>query len=122
VSSLSVGRSCSLRRQCCQQEDPAASDRANKTDGELLSGIAEPELNRTACFGSMFAFDLGGALRTSGAVGAKLANATPAVAIIHQRLLGQRGTVMSTYPYFAEFIERHMPYRAPRPVRKRPSK
>jgi hypothetical protein len=71
--------------------------------------------------------ELGGGPYRSGAVAAKLGKTTAAVLMVRQRLLDKGliyatedyGYVDFTVPRFAEFMRRHMPYRAPRPVRKR---
>ena len=74
--------------------------------------------------------ELGGGPYRSGAVAAKLGRTTAAVSMVRQRLLDKGliyatedyGYVDFTVPRFAEFMQRHMPYRAPRPVRKRRAK
>jgi AAA ATPase domain len=66
--------------------------------------------------------ELGDGPYKSGAVAAKLARKTPAVSMIRQRLLDKGliyatedyGHVDFTVPRFADFMLRHMPYRAPR--------
>jgi AAA ATPase domain len=71
--------------------------------------------------------ELGGGPYRSGAVAAKLGKTTAAVSMVRQRLLDKGliyatedyGYVDFTVPRFAEFMQRHMPYRAPRPIRKR---
>src|SRR3954452_15680267 len=71
--------------------------------------------------------ELGSGPYRSGDVAAKLGRTTSAVAVVRQRLLDKGliyatedyGYVDFTVPRFAEFMQRHMPYRAPRPVRKR---
>jgi hypothetical protein len=63
----------------------------------------------------------------SGAIAAKLGKTTAAVSMIRQRLLDKGliyatedyGHLNFTVPRFAEFMRRYMPYRAPRPGRKR---
>ena len=62
----------------------------------------------------------------SGGVG----KTTAAVSMVRQRLLDKGliyatedyGYVDFTVPRFAEFMQRHMPYRTPRPARKRRAK
>jgi hypothetical protein len=71
--------------------------------------------------------ELGRGPYRSGAIAAKLGKATAAVLMVRQRLLDKGlvyatedyGCVDFTVPCFAEFMQRHMPYRAPKPVRKR---
>jgi hypothetical protein len=74
--------------------------------------------------------ELGDGPYRSGAVAAKLGKTTAAVSMVRQRLLDKGliyatedyGYVDFTVPRFAEFMQRHMPYRAPRPARKRRAK
>jgi hypothetical protein len=101
-----------------QEAIPAAQATLDSSIYEVRIQRATHEERRYMCAMA----ELGAGPYKSGAVAAKLGRKTSEVSMIRQRLLDKGpvyatedyGYVDFTVPRFAEFMARHVPYRAPR--------